>query len=84
MNLGPEKGVIIRDQVEALKPKTVLELGTYCGYSAIFFSTITPPDTKIYTLEVNEKTMEVSHKIFEWAGVLGKVIQLRGNIQQNI
>lgn len=28
--------------------------------------------------------MKVSNKIFEWAGVLGKVKQLRGGIQENI
>lgn len=81
MNLGPEKGVIVKDQFELLKPKTILEVGTYCGYSSIFFSTLTSPETKIYTLEVNEQTIEVAKKIFEWAGVQNKVIQLKGNVQ---
>ena len=50
MNLGPEKGLIIKDRFAEIQPKTILELGTYCGYSSVFFSALTSPETKIYTL----------------------------------
>ncbi|KAM0281852.1 hypothetical protein ACHAQH_003341 [Verticillium albo-atrum] len=37
MNIGSEKGAIVTDLIEDLKPKTMVELGGYVGYSAILF-----------------------------------------------
>ena len=38
MNLGPEKGNIIKKEVlDKFKPKRILELGFYCAYSSTFF-----------------------------------------------
>jgi catechol O-methyltransferase len=38
MNLGPEKGEILKSVFEKYKPKRILELGGYCGYSSLVFS----------------------------------------------
>ena len=35
MNIGPEKGEIIDNEMARANPKAVVELGTYCGYSAV-------------------------------------------------
>ena len=39
MNLGQQKGAIVDKVLEKVKPKLLLELGTYCGYSATRFFT---------------------------------------------
>jgi catechol O-methyltransferase len=35
MNVGAEMGAILDRAVERARPRQVLELGTYCGYSAL-------------------------------------------------
>src|SRR3712207_7228347 len=35
MNVGDEKGEILDDAIRRAAPKRLLELGTYCGYSAL-------------------------------------------------
>src|SRR4051794_40434965 len=35
MNVGDEKGALLDAAVLRAKPKLLLELGTYCGYSAL-------------------------------------------------
>ena len=43
MNLGDEKGNIVRKNVlEKYKPKKILEVGGYCGYSSIYFAAYSP------------------------------------------
>jgi catechol O-methyltransferase len=37
MNVGAEKGKIIQDIISDVKPKTIVELGGYVGYSALLF-----------------------------------------------
>ena len=38
MNLGPEKGKIVKHVMGKHKIKTVVEIGSYCGYSALVFA----------------------------------------------
>ena len=38
MNLGPEKGIIAIDQLKKYNPKTIVEIGGYCGYSALILA----------------------------------------------
>uniref|UniRef100_A0A3B5LYN5 catechol O-methyltransferase n=1 Tax=Xiphophorus couchianus TaxID=32473 RepID=A0A3B5LYN5_9TELE len=53
MNVGDEKGCILDSVVTEVNPATVLELGTYCGYSTVRIASLLPPDAKLITLEFN-------------------------------
>ena len=33
MNIGKNKGQILKDEIQANKPQVLVELGGYCGYS---------------------------------------------------
>lgn len=37
MNVGREKGAVVTDIIDKEKPKTLLEIGCYVGFSAILF-----------------------------------------------
>ena len=51
MNIGPEKRRIIEKVVAEGRVRTVLEIGTYCGYSALALSqTALQGEAKIVTL----------------------------------
>ena len=62
-----------------IRPKNILEIGTYTGYSAICLSEGIKSDGKIYTIDINEELKPMSSYYFERAGISEKVIQLTGN-----
>ncbi|HYZ59497.1 MAG TPA: hypothetical protein VE544_07530, partial [Nitrososphaeraceae archaeon] len=43
-SIGPVKGEILRDIISKYKPKTILEIGTLHGYSAILMADMLPDD----------------------------------------
>lgn len=56
-----------------MSPASVLELGTYCGYSAVRIATLLPPDAKLITLEFNPDFAAVARQVISWAGLEEKV-----------
>lgn len=58
--IEPEVKDFLKVMLKMKKPKTILEIGTAIGYSAIIMSLFTPKDTKIYTIERNEKMYELA------------------------
>lgn len=38
MNLGAQKGEVVLEVLSNHKPKTILELGAYIGYSSLFMA----------------------------------------------
>ena len=38
MNVGEEKGNIVKDVLKRHQPKSILELGCYCGYSSMMMA----------------------------------------------
>ena len=48
-----------------IRPKVVLEVGTYLGYSALCFAEGLADDGKVITLDVNEETNKVARSFVE-------------------
>uniref|UniRef100_A0A3Q1HX85 catechol O-methyltransferase n=2 Tax=Anabas testudineus TaxID=64144 RepID=A0A3Q1HX85_ANATE len=78
MNVGDEKGCILDSVVSELNPSTVLELGTYCGYSTVRIASLLPPHAKLITLEFNPDFAAVARQVIAWAGLQGKVQLVEG------
>ncbi|XP_032899729.1 catechol O-methyltransferase [Amblyraja radiata] len=78
MNVGDEKGAILDRVLEEANPLTVLELGTYCGYSALRMVRVLQPAARLMTVELNPTHADVARQIFHFAGVGGKVEILEG------
>ena len=55
MNLGFEKGAIVKHAMKGHNIKKVIEIGGYCGYSALVFANELKgvEGVKILTVEVN-------------------------------
>jgi catechol O-methyltransferase len=87
MFVGDEKGPIIDKILHDTKPKIALELGTYCGYSAVRFGTLLRqyhPDAKYYTLEPNPEHYEVATKIIRFAGLENTVKVIKDTLDHAI
>lgn len=60
-----------------VNPASVLELGTYCGYSTVRIARLLPPHAKLVTLEFNPDFAAVARQVISWAGVEEKVTSQR-------
>eukprot|EP00253_Pinus_taeda_P013166 PITA_13166 len=81
--LGKEKGYILDDAVQTYAPRVALELGTYCGYSAIrIASKMTEPDSKLVTIEMNSHNFGIASEMIEHAGLSSKVTVLKGILSE--
>lgn len=56
-----------------IRPKRVLDIGTFTGYSAICFSEGTESDAEIHTIELNDEFEEIIKDWLEIAGYSKKV-----------
>jgi predicted O-methyltransferase YrrM len=61
-----------------IKPKAILEIGTFTGYSTLAFALATADDTKIITCDLNNVFPETGQEIWKKANVSHR-IQLRLN-----
>ena len=71
---------IIKPEIEKLiKPKKVLEIGTYTGYSALCIYEGLDKKGIIHTIDKNEELVEIQKKYFKKTGEREKFIQHTGN-----
>lgn len=73
---GHMQGSILRMLSKMIAPKSVLELGTYTGYSAICLARGLSPGGQLTTIEINDELESIALRYFEKAG-LSQVIHLR-------
>jgi len=67
-----------------IRPESILEIGTFTGYSAICLSKGLKQGGKLITIELNDELTSFAHSYFCRAGVDSKIIQLTGNALQVI
>jgi catechol O-methyltransferase len=80
MNVGDEKGAILDAAVRRATPRRTLELGTYCGYSALRIVRAMPPDGHLYTVEFNPANAAIARRIVDHAGVADRVTVVVGTL----
>jgi len=62
-----------------IRPKQILELGTYTGYSALCLAEGLAPGGLLHTIDVNEELEEMVRGYFKKAGVENKIKYYIGN-----
>lgn len=55
MASGHMQGLLLRMLVGMVKPRRILEVGTYSGYSALAMASAMPPDGELFTFEINDE-----------------------------
>ncbi len=75
--LLPETASFLAQIIRLAKPKKILEIGTAIGYSAQIM--LRNSDAQLYTVEVEEKRIEVAKKFFEKAGLNDRVTVFLGD-----
>lgn len=76
INIRAYDGRVLQFLMTAITARTVVEIGTLAGYSAIWMGRALPPDGKLYTIEKSSKHAQIARASFQRAG-LDKKIELR-------
>ncbi|NXA39105.1 COMT methyltransferase, partial [Eudromia elegans] len=77
-------GKILDKTVEEVNPSIVLELGTYCGYSAVRIARLLKAGARLLTVEFNPEFAAIAKQMIEFAGVQDKVNILEGPSEEII
>lgn len=76
MMISEEQGLLLRMLVAATGAKTVVEVGTFTGYSAICMAAALPPDGKLLCCDVSEEWTSIGVPYWKRSG-LSDLIDLR-------
>ena len=79
INVGDEKGQLLDAAVRRANPALALELGTYCGYSALRIARAAPL-AKVYSVELAEANAANARQIWAHAGVGDRVTCVVGTV----
>ena len=62
MQVGHLEGTFLRLLARIVRAKSILEIGTFTGYSALAMAEALPQEGKLITLDLDEKSTEMAKK----------------------
>jgi catechol O-methyltransferase len=80
INVGDQKGQILDAAIRRSAPQRLLELGTYCGYSALRTARAMPDGAHLTSLEFNADNAAIARRILAHAGVADRVTVVEGTL----
>jgi caffeoyl-CoA O-methyltransferase len=81
---GHIQGLLLQMISHMLKPKNILEIGTYTGYSAICLAQGLQEGGKLHTIEINDELIAMATEYFKSEGFGQTIIQHVGDACQLI
>lgn len=76
---GAFQGRVLSMISKLIQPKSILEIGTYTGYSALCLAEGMSKDGMLYTIDKNEELEELQHKYFQKSDYKDQITQYVGN-----
>ncbi|MBU3011476.1 O-methyltransferase [Polaribacter vadi] len=76
---GAFQGRVLSMLSKLIQPKTILEIGTYTGYSALCLAEGLSTKGKIITIDKNEELETLQNKYFEKSGFRNQITQIVGD-----
>lgn len=76
---GHIQGKLLEFISRMISPETILEIGTFTGYSAICLARGLKPGGTLFTIEINDELREFSGSFFKRAGLDKSIVQLTGD-----
>jgi predicted O-methyltransferase YrrM len=73
MNSGHLQGRLLKMIVEMIKPKLILELGTFAGYSALSMAEGLPDDGRIITIEIDDEKEDFIRRFIDMSTFADKI-----------
>ena len=81
---GPYQGRVLSMISKLIRPKTILELGTFTGYSTLCLAEGLQSDGIIHTIDINEELEDFQRKYFDKSGYGKQIIQHVGSALEMI
>ena len=81
---GAVQGRFLMMVTEMIRPKRILELGTFTGYSSICLASCLPVDGHLDTLEINDELEDLILEGFGRAGLSGKITLHIGDCKETL
>ena len=79
MASGHLQGRLLKMLVEMIRPTTVLEVGTFSGYSALSMAEGLPEGGHLYTFEINDEMEDFTRPWIEGSAVADKITFIIGD-----
>ncbi|NVK51947.1 MAG: O-methyltransferase [Flavobacteriaceae bacterium] len=76
---GAFQGRVLSMISKLIQPETILEIGTYTGYSALCLAEGLSENGTLHTIDKNEELVDLQNKYFEKSGYQNKIKQYVGN-----
>lgn len=73
MQVGQVEGALLRIIVGLVRPRTILELGTFSGYSALAMASALPPDGQLITCDIDPVATAVARRYFAESGLADRI-----------
>src|SRR5436305_14393743 len=80
INVGDEKGEILDAAIRRVQPRRLLELGTYCGYSALRAARVMPDGARLVSVEFLAANAQIAKRILAHAGADKAVTVVVGSL----
>jgi len=80
INVGDEKGEILDRAVRRASPRLLLELGTYCGYSALRMAQVMPAGARVCSIEFSPENAAIARRIWDHAGIGDELAVIVGTL----
>ena len=76
---GHYQGRVLSMLSKIINPKSILEIGTYTGYSAICLAEGLQPTGQLHTIDLNEELHDIQRKYFDKSGYGKQIFQHTGD-----
>ena len=84
MSVGPLEGAFLRFLVATKRPRRVLEIGVFTGWSSIEMARALPEGATVIALDVNEETTAIARRYAEESGVAARIDYRVGDARRTI
>lgn len=84
MASGHVQGRLLKLLVKMIRPKNILEIGTYTGYSAICMAEGLDNDGKLYTFEIDDELEDFTRSWIEGSPVSDKIVFTIGSALEQV
>ena len=76
---GPYQGRVLSMISKLIRPKSILELGTFTGYSTLCLAEGLDNDGELHTIDINEELVDFQRKYFDKSCYGAQIFQHIGN-----
>ncbi|MCA0151806.1 O-methyltransferase [Winogradskyella vincentii] len=76
---GPYQGRVLSILSKLIRPKSILEIGTFTGYSTICLAEGLDTEGQLHTIDINEELVDFQRKYFDKSGYGDQIKQYLGN-----